>query len=457
MRVDLYSPFSLHEIAKALHCSLPQTEDREIYGVSLSSKSVCQGDLYIALKGQKADGHSFSSEASKHGAVAVLCERDCPCESVNLKVESTLHALGRLASYVCGKHKHKTVAVTGSVGKSSTCAYAACLLGEAFSVHSTKGNYNNEIGVPMTMLSIKEETEILLLEMGMNHAGEIKRLSEYAKPDIAMITNIGTAHIGMLGSKEKIALAKGEITAGLDPTGTLWVPHEEQGLRHLHPHTRTFSLKNSAADVFLSFPKEDQCMAHFSDGGFFSFQAAYRDTVKNETALRAIALAHSFSVSYELIEKGLRSCSLPQGRQSILSAKGRTLIDDSYNASFESMVAAFEKLNSLPCKGKKVALLGDMLEMGEFSQKWHQRVGEAFASYGFDGLFTVGKYGNEILLGARKMGMSTEKMLYMDSQDLSEIAAFLDAILNDGDVLLVKGSHALQLDKVIKLLLKEGE
>ena len=238
--------------AHVLKCQPPEI-DISVSGISLNSNELQEGDLFVAINGKKADGHEFALQASKKGAVAILCEKECPSNAHLLKVSNVVHSLGILASHHCSKHRHKTIAITGSVGKSSTCAFLGSILERAYKVHRTENNYNNEIGVPLTMLSIKEETEILILEMGMNHRGEIKNLSTIAKPDIAMITNIGSAHIGLLGSKEEVLNAKCEIVFGMKRSGILLVPYEENTLKKIHPNVKTFSLKNKDADYFFHF------------------------------------------------------------------------------------------------------------------------------------------------------------------------------------------------------------
>ena len=456
MRVDLYSPLSLYEIANALRCD-PPLQNIQISGISLNSNTIREGDLFVAIQGKKTDGHAFALQASAKGATAVLCEKDCPSYSYLMKVPNTVNALGVLANYFCKKQRHKTIAITGSVGKSSTCAFLGTILETEYMVHRTEGNYNNEIGVPMTMLSIKKDTDFLLLEMGMNHIGEIKKLSSYANPDIAMITNIGTAHIGLLGSKEQLIKAKSEIVNGMTNTATLIVPQEEDMLMKIHPQTKTFSSASKKADYFLYFKTPDTALINICGEDEIEFKTSPEETVLNETALRTVAIAHCCSIPTNKIESFLPMCHLPQGRQTILENHGKIIIDDSYNASPESMAAAFRKLSGLQVKGKKMALLGDMLELGSYSKEMHTQIGELFASFNFDYLFALGEFGYQIIEGAKRGGMSEEQILYLDTTNEKEIFAFVKNIFRDGDALLVKASHKIGLNKVVKMLAQEGE
>lgn len=456
MRINLYAPLSLYEIARVLKCQPPEI-DVPISGISLNSNDLQKGDLFVAIKGKKADGHEFALQASENGAAAILCEKKCPSNARLLKVTNVVNSLGILASHYCSKHRHKTVAITGSVGKSSTCAFLGSILEKVYKIHRTENNYNNEIGVPMTMLSIKEDTEILILEMGMNHKGEIKNLSNFAKPDIAMITNIGSAHIGLLGSKEEISKAKGEIISGMKRSGVLLVPYEETFLKRIHPNVKTFSSKNEKADYFFHLKNNQTAIIDVCGEGEVEFQTEAEEIAKNEVALRAVALAHNCFVSLKEIENILPICHLPQGRQTLIEKNGKTIIDDSYNASPESMEAAFIKLSAMHVKGKKLALLGDMLELGDFSNEKHIQIGELFASFHFSKLFAMGKYGAKLIEGAKKGGMNDEQVLYLDTDDKEEVVAFLKKVFKDGDILLVKASHALGFNEVVKMLAKEGE
>ena len=456
MRIDLYTPLSLYEIAHALKCEFPGNHV-QISGISLTSNDIKYGDLFVAIQGKKNDGHNFALQASEKGAVAILCEKECPSTAPILKVPNVLYSLGILADHFCSKHRHKTVAITGSVGKSSTCAFLGSILENVYKVHRTENNYNNEIGVPMTMLSIKKDTEILILEMGMNHRGEIQKLSDFAKPDIAMITYVGSAHIGLLGSKEEVLKAKSEIVSGMKNCGVLLVPHEENLLKRIHPNVKTFSSKNSKADYFFHLKNNQTALIDVCSEGSIEFQTEASEMVRNEVAIRAVALAHNCLVPLKKIENILPMCHLPHGRQTIIEKNGKTIIDDSYNASPESMEAAFIKLNALHTKGKKLALLGDMLELGNFSNEMHTQIGELFASFHFSNLFTIGKYGAKFIEGAKKGGMTEEQMLYLDTQDKKEIVGFLKEVFKEGDILLVKASHALGLNEVVKMLEKEGE
>lgn len=456
MRINLYTPLSLYEIARVLKCQPPEI-DISVSGISLNSNELQKGDLFVAINGKKADGHEFALQASEKGAAAILCEKECPSNAHLLKVANVVHSLGILASHHCSKHRHKTIAITGSVGKSSTCAFLGSILEKAYKVHRTENNYNNEIGVPLTMLSIKEETEILILEMGMNHRGEIKNLSTIAKPDIAMITNIGSAHIGLLGSKEEVLNAKCEIVFGMKRSGILLVPYEEKSLKKIHPNVKTFSLKNKDADYFFHFISNRRAVIDVCGEGEIAFETDAQEIVNNEVAIRAVALAHNCLIPLQEIEKALPMCHLPQSRQTIIEKNGKKIIDDSYNASPESMEAAFIKLNAMHTKGKKLALLGDMLELGDFSNEMHTQIGELYASFHFSKLFAIGKYGAKLIEGAKKGGMSEEQVLYLDTNNKEEVVAFLKEVFKDGDTLLVKASHALGLNEVVKMLTKEEQ
>ena len=429
--------------------------ETQFIGACMDSRQIQPGELFVALR-DKRDGAEYAPAAMERGAAAVLADRvleGFPC----LTVENPLTALGQIAAGWRTQWGGKVAAVTGSVGKTTTKEMIAAVLSRVFQTTKTKANYNNQIGVPLTLLSIPPEGEAAVVEMGMNHFGEISYLTSLAKPDVAVITNIGTMHIEHLGSREGILKAKLEILEGLTPEGTAIFNGDEPLLRNAAPERKPlfFGIDN---------PCDLRATEIVSGNGAVRFRAVglgadFRVTVPAEgkhhvyDALAAIAVGLTLGISPTLIAAALEDFSNTGDRQRIFEEQGYTIIADCYNAGPESMGAALEVLGGKPTKGRRIAVLGDMLELGIVAQAAHYRLGEQTAAQA-DMVFAYGPNCMRVVAGAISAGMPEEDARGYTSQ--TALAADLKRNARPGDVLLFKGSHGMHMEQVLEQFLADS-
>ena len=420
---------------------------------SKDTRTIQKGDIYIGLKGEKFNGSDFWEQALENGAEGVIVQgqeiskenKEKYSNKIIIKVEDTLEALYEIARYKRSLYDIPVIAVTGSVGKTSTKDIIASVVSTQYKTLKTEGNNNNNIGLPLTILKLKDH-EAAVIEMGMNHFGEISLLTSIAKPTLSVITNIGTAHIGNLGSRENILKAKLEILEGMDKPKI--IINDDNDLLHkwyienkekLEIHT--YSLKN-AKDIEL---KEES--------------STFKTTINNEieitvpvggehfvyNALCAIEVGKILNISDEKIQKGIAGFELTKKRMDIRKLKnGATLINDSYNASYESMKASLEYLAKYPGK-RKIAVLGDMFELGEYSIGLHEKVGKEVRKNKIDILICSGENSKYIINNS-----STLEKYYLKNNE--EILKKLQQILSDGDVVLVKASNGMKFYEICQKL-----
>lgn len=443
--------------------------EKIIAGICTSSSEAEAGYLFCAFKGARADGHEYIADAVKHGAIAVLAERlpDSAenCSFTAIIVDNTVTALGRLAAEYRKLAQIKSIAVTGSVGKTTTKEFIAAVTNVKFPTHKSEGNHNNEIGMPMSILGLDEKDKVSVSEMGMSSFGEIKYLSNIALPDIAVITNIGVAHIANLGSRENICRAKLEITAGMNENGILLYNADEPllvaGAKNAPCKTRSFSLQNHEGDY--------RALNIRTGKNGMIFDIIYGNKVITNIeipalgrhnvcdALIAFAVGVELGMTDELIRRGLSSFRPASQRQSIYSIGDFTIIDDCYNASPESMRAALDVLTSYTDSvgGRPLALLGDMLELGDYSKLMHEQLGMYVAQANVKKLFCYGNMADTVAEAAIKRGVRADDVYV--SADTSHPDIMADMILSQikaGDVLLVKASRGVAAENVIELLQK---
>ncbi len=424
-------------------------------GANMDSRKLEPGQLFVALEAER-DGHAFIGAAFEKGAAAVLCSRtdgDYPA----IVVADPKLALGKIAH---GERMHlgmQVVGVTGSVGKSTTKEMIACVLQGDHVVSKTPANFNNDLGMPMAVLAMPEDTQIAVLEMGMSDFGEISYLSRIGRPQVAVITNIGTMHMEHLGSREGILKAKLEILDGLDKKGVLCLNGDDDLLwdfraRAGRPVTY-FGCKNAKCDVFASNIEERDGVLSFD---VRTREACFRLSLPLEglhfvnDALAAVAVGLAMGVSVDNICNRLAAFQNMQGRQEIFQAKGFTIINDCYNAGPESMTAALKVLGKR--QGRRIAVLGDMLELGSSTQAEHYRVGR-IAAENADMVFAYGPNARRIVSGALTGGMAVSKVHGFDDQ--KKMAQMLKCMACPGDVILFKGSRGMHMEKVLEQLLKE--
>lgn len=439
----------VYEIVEATRGILVSgNKDDEINFFSQDSRQMTNGGMYIPLKGERFDGHNFIESAFQIGAQAIISEKDVNYEDkIVIKVKDTHQALKDMASYLRNHRPVKVVGVTGSVGKTSTRDMVYSVVKQKYKTLKTEGNYNNEIGLPLTILRYHDE-EVLVLEMGMNHLQEMSRLSMIARPDIACITNVGTAHIGELGSRENILKAKLEIIDGMKEGSTLIINQDNDMLQTVElPHFNVVRVgKGKEASIQASHIVLEETKSSFEveyQGKKEIIEVPVQGEHNISNALIAIAVGIELNISLEDIKKGIQEFKLTKNRMDILEKNHKTVIDGTYNASVDSMKSSIDVLANY--KKRKVAILADMLELGDYSQQLHEEVGSYVASKGINILVCVGKEAKYIYQKARE---SMKDVYYFDSNQ--EVIARLDELLKEDDVILVKGSHSMNLKEVVE-------
>jgi len=457
----------LARICGGMLCCVGGEVNRDIpfSSVCTDSREAAEGTLFVALGGERVDGHDYIAAAVSSGNDCVLCERIPEVidrKYVAVVVDDSLRAVGELAKAYDRRINHRKVAITGSVGKTTTKEFVASVLSEGFRVHKTEGNYNSNIGMPLSMLSMQNDTEVSVLEMGMSNRGEIEYLSRIAEPDIAIVTNIGSSHMEHLGSRENICHAKMEIVKGLKAGGTLLLNGDEPMLRaYLTPGV-------TPVFVGIDTPSDFQALNIRECIGNSIFDIAYGGrVVKNITipvmgrhniyaALFAFAVGIRMGLDEDIIIRGLTHYRPVGMRQNIYEVGGITVIEDCYNASPESMRAAINVLESLSAQkksGRMAAVLGNMYELGDTSDALHEQVGMYFAKHGGAMLYTFGENAEQIAGGAVLGGMYNENIFRNPDTKAPHITGeMLLHSLRAGDTLLVKASRGAAAERIIDYL-----
>ena len=431
----------------------------DIENVTIDTRKVEKGSCFIGIKGEKTDGNLLYKNAFEAGASLVILEYfDESPENINylkennksvIIVPSTIEALGLLAKLKRSEFFSPVVAVTGSAGKTSTKDMIYSVLKEKYKIHKTIGNQNNHIGLPLTILSLDKDNEILVLEMGMNHLKEISYLTNIAKPDVAVITNVGTAHIGNLGSRENILKAKLEILEGLNPNGTVIINNDNDLL-----HKWYLENKNNYKIITIGINEVSDYMPVIIEKGEWGTTFSCKNTIYKVpvggdhfiyNALSAIAVANLFNVSTKEIQDGIINFELSSNRMSVSVTEGITLIDDSYNANFDSMSYAIKYLTSLP--GRRIAVLGSMKELGKFSESLHRKIGALVAKEKIDILITVGDEAKFINEEAINNGYNKDTSYHFETN--KEAIAFINSIKRSEDNILVKASNSLNFKEIV--------
>ena len=437
----------------------PGQENILIYGMKTDSRQISKGDLFVCIEGENTDGHLYAQSAVEAGAAAVLASAAVPTDAPAVMVDDTLRAYGQIAAGYRLLVGAKVVGITGSVGKTTTKEMTACVLESSFRVSKTEGNHNNNLGLPMTIMEMAADTQIGVFEMGMNHSGEMAYLTGIARPDIAVITNIGTMHIEHLGSREGILQAKLEILRGLPENGIGIFNGDEPllwNVRDSGTHRKYyFGIENYACDVVASNIQEDDDGMHFLVTGFgHQFELFVpvmgRHTVYN--ALAAVTVGLYLGVRPEKMQANLGAFQNTGSRQKIYEKMGMTIIEDCYNAGPESTEAALNVLESIKTEGRRIAVLGDMLELGNRSSAEHYRIGRLTALKA-DMLFAYGAHSIRTVTGAITGGMPVKHALHFNTRE--ELAHMLSSQAAEGDVLLFKGSRGMKMERALKLFLGE--
>jgi|LSQX01.1.fsa_nt_gb UDP-N-acetylmuramoyl-tripeptide--D-alanyl-D-alanine ligase len=437
-----------------------------VCGISTDSRKVGHGHLFIPLRGENFDGHDYIWEAFKDGAIAALTEIDPTDKSkaiankdtasaplILIKVDNTLKALQDIAAYYRNRFTIPFVGITGSVGKTSTKEMVACALGAGYNVLKNEGNFNNEIGVPLTIFTLEPEHEAAVVEMGMSGFSEIRTLAGIVRPQVGIITNIGISHIERLGTRQNILKAKLELLEGLQPGGLLILNGDDgmlSGVKGLLK-VRTLSYGLEEGVDFQAY----NVRSRGENGVDFNIMVDRREYSVNlpapgvhnvYNALAAFATGHELGIDMQKMINGITNYSPGSMRLNIIKANGMTVINDAYNASPQSVKAAIDVLEELDAK-RRIAVLGDMLELGDWSIDAHLDAGRYVAASRIDKIIAVGTAAIDIARGAVEAGFSSENVAMMSSN--VDAMRFLRDIVSQGDAILVKGSRGMKMEEIV--------
>lgn len=478
--------FTLEEILKATGGRVLDGEKGIIFsGVSTDSRTIKEGEIFIALKGQKFDGHDFLGDAISKGATAIIVERETGFTVHGSRftvviVPETLRALQDIAHSVRLKYDIPVIGVTGSNGKSTTKEMISSILSKKWKVLKSEGNINNHIGVPLTILKLMPEHKAVVLEMAMRAKGEIKRLSEIAIPTIGVITNIGPAHLETLGSLERIAEAKAEIIEGLGKEGTAIINNDDPFLKKLDlsrfkgwmvsfgldedadlhavkiklkGRSSTFSVvvKTNIIDYLMpsvGLPSTAPIIGRKKEIRIEGINLPVPGRYNIYNALAAASAAITLGFDPAAVKEGLEGFKPLPMRAELIEIKGRKVINDAYNANPDSMEAALQTLRGISNNGKSIAVLGDMLELGDYKEEAHRELGSKIASMGINEFIAVGDLMKYAASSARKNGMAEERVHICGSPE--EAKDILKGISSNGDIILLKGSRAMGMERTLE-------
>lgn len=444
--------FSLNEICSAVKGKLYNADGKALVKkITTDSRQAGEGCVFVALKGEKADGHSFAEKAVTDGALCVISEIDFDGIPY-IKVEDTRRCLMEIARAYRLKSGVKVVGITGSVGKTTTKDMVASVLAEGFCVHKTNGNFNNDIGLPLTVFDITPEHELAVLEMGMNQFGEISRLSYGGVPDVAVITNVGVSHIENLGSREGILKAKSEIFDFMADDSFSVLNADDDMLITLKGKRKNiiwYGIENKT-DIYADNIESDglngiKCLIHTDKWTIaVDIPVPGRHMVLNAMAAAGVGMV--MGLSPEKIKRGIENFSPTKMRMDISETeKGVKIINDAYNANPVSMKAALDVLKG--CEGKRIAVIGDMFELGDFADDMHYDVGKYAAESGIDTLIFIGKASAAMKKAAEDSGFKDYHYFPTQEEFLKED---MTEYFNKGDTVLVKASRGMQLEKTVR-------
>ena len=450
------NPLTVSQIAQFAGASLSSGDGTVVINkVSTDSRTIKPGELFVALRGENFEGHDFVETSAKAGAAGALVDLNwagsVPNNFALLRATDALQAYQTLAANYRRSLTLKVLAITGSNGKTSTKDFAASVLARRFQITKTEGNFNNHVGLPRTILEATSGDEVAVWEIGMNHPGEIAALAKIAAPDAAIITNIGVAHIEFMGSREAIATEKGALAEAVEPQGTVILNADDPFSKGIAARTRAkvvlagttggtvraIEIRQSAdGSEFTIVEGAHRCRAQLPVAGSHMVQ----------NALLAVAAGRAFGLSIEECAAGLAAAPLTKARLQMKEIGGVQFLDDSYNANTDSMKAALRTLVELDTEGKRIAVLGEMRELGAESERGHREVGEAAATLGVDQLITIGDAAELIAEGARTAGLDKVS----SARSTAEAAKLLGEIAEPGDLVLIKGSRAARTEEVIE-------
>lgn len=452
-------PISVKDVVKACNGELVSGDiDTKVTGVSTDTRTLQPGDLFFALTGESSDGHKFLHDALSRGAAGVVVSRKVEAKCLAIRVQDTLLALGDLGAFYRSKFDPVVVGVTGSVGKTTTKEMIAAVAAAKGPVLKNAGNFNNEIGLPLTLFGLTKKHEVAIVEMAMRGPGQIEYLAKIARPRIGVITNIHLSHVELLGTLDAIADAKGELLDYLPADGVAVLNADDAYFDYLsrRANCRIVSFGESArADVRASSAGIDAdgcCNFQVTTArGSFDMRIPVPGEHNIKDALAAIAVGEELGIAHDDIKEALAGFKPPEKRSNVIpTRRGVVVIDDTYNASPPSTLSAIKTLSMME-GDRKIAVLGDMLELGDHAIDAHLEVGRAVRDSGIDLLMVVGQLARLIARGAIDAGMPISQV--MEYEDSLQAAREIIGKVRERDVVLVKGSRAMKMEKVVEGLL----
>ena len=435
---------------------LSGNEDDILKGVSTDTRRIKGGELFIAIKGERFDGHNFILDAVSRGVGGVLVQEGC-ITNANFKtpdiffasVPNSIKALGDVAHFRRSRYKVPLIGITGSNGKTTTKEMIAAILSKKFNVLKNFGTENNHIGVPLTLMRLNPEHKVVVMEMGTNHLGEVRRLSEIARPTVALITNIGPSHLEYLKDTDTVLKAKCEVLDYLDKDGKVVINGDDKKLKNLKTNFKVIKFGLSKeCDFYADKVNLEPDGINFRLNGKWemNLDIVGRHNVYN--VLGAIATTWDFGVSIEEAKDALREFRVPNMRMEVKRIGDIKIINDSYNSNPLSMKQAIEALKDITTKGRKILVAGDMLELGRLSGRFHHLVGRQAAESGIDLIVAVGKLAEHVAKGAQEAGMSQTKIKLCNlTKDACQTVTHL---IKKGDTVLVKGSRAMKMEQIVE-------
>ncbi len=448
----------LNEILKVTGAEVNFAGEKIFEDIVTDSRKISDGVLFVALKGENFNGENFAKDAIEKGAAGVVVGKNCspenlPVEGIVFKVDDTLTAYQQIAGLHRDKFKIPVVGITGSNGKTTTKDLTAAALSGLGKIQKTAANFNNEIGVPLTLLGIEENCRAAVVEIGMRGRGQIESLAEFVKPNIGIVTTVNETHIEILGSLENIARAKAEMVEAI-PSGGIVIlnidnPHIRDMKKYAAPGVKilTYALENPADFVAenISVGNTSTKFTLNCGGEKIDFEIPLLGRHNASNALAAIAAGKSLGLSFEEIQAGFKNLAVSKMRFEVSEKDGLTIINDAYNAGPASMAASIKTVAEV-YKGRKIAVLGDMLELGDFAEKLHREVGREVAENNFDILITLGELGKFIAEGAKDSGLKN----IFTTADHDAAAKKILEVAEKGDTILFKASHGMHMEKIIE-------
>lgn len=454
---------TLENIAKScegiLFCQDDTVRNQEVSDIVTDNRKVTGNSLFIAIKGNRVDGHSFINSAYESGAMCVISEKKIDTDRPYIMVKNSLVAIKQIAKFYREGLNIKVVGITGSVGKTSTKEMIYSVLSQKYNVLKTEGNYNNELGLPLTIFRIRDEHEVAVLEMGISDFGEMTRLSEIAKPDVAVITNIGTCHLENLKTRDGILQAKTELFANLKENASIILNGDDDKLSTITSYNGIEPIfyyldNNSNKTIYADAIENDgikgiKCNIHYNNCHMnVNIHIPGRHMIYN--ALAATCVGKVFGLTDYEIKSGIEQLLPISGRNNIIDIGNITVIDDCYNANPVSMKASIDVLSY--ATGRKIAILGDMFELGDNEEMYHSEIGKYLLNKNIDIIILVGKlskYAYQILYDNLE---KHDNLFYYDNLD--NMLLSLNNIIKPDDTLLVKASHGMNFYKIIEYLQK---